>query len=178
MGSYCGVVLIANSGGASAAPAGRICRRSSYSISIAIGPEHLTLSLVESGSAAEVGDPRRGHFTGCRNQHSSPLREPGLRPPRPGFSYNDRVTNGDPSNGDHAHYSLRAGSHDSAFYFSRRLSCSDNLVGLDDFITSNHRGCMEVGWERQSPLAMPLPPRQASREEPGPAPARSGFLLR
>jgi len=101
MGSYCGVVLIANSGGASAAPAGRICRRSSYSISIAIGPEHLTLSLVESGSAAEVGDPRRGHFTGCRNQHSSPLREPGLRPPRPGFSYNDRVTNGDPSNGDH-----------------------------------------------------------------------------
>jgi hypothetical protein len=38
----------------------------------------------------------------CRNQHSSPLREPGLRPLRgPGFSYNDRVTKGDPSDGDY-----------------------------------------------------------------------------
>jgi hypothetical protein len=30
--------------------------------------EHPILSRVESMSAAEVGDPRRGHFTGCRNQ--------------------------------------------------------------------------------------------------------------
>jgi hypothetical protein len=42
----------------------------------------------------------------CRNQHSSPLREPGLRPLRPGFSYpgfsyNDRVTKGDPTDGDY-----------------------------------------------------------------------------
>ena len=37
----------------------------------------------------------------CRNQHSSPLREPGLRPLRPGFSYNDRVTKGDLTDGDY-----------------------------------------------------------------------------
>ena len=34
------------------------------------------------------------------------------------------------------------------------------------------------GGRDKSPLAMPLPPRQASREEPGPASARSDFLLR
>ena len=86
-----------------------------------------------------------------RCQHLIRLREPGLRPLR---------------------------GHNRACYFCRRLRCSDSLVGLDDFITSNYRGCMEVGWERQSPLATPLPPRQASREEPGLAPAPVGLLVK
>jgi len=37
-------------------------------------------------SAAEVGDPRRGHFIGCRNQHSLPAeRNPARSTPRAGF---------------------------------------------------------------------------------------------
>jgi hypothetical protein len=37
------------------------------------------LARVDSMSAAEVGDPRRGHFIGCRNQRVGPAeRDPAV----------------------------------------------------------------------------------------------------
>ena len=46
--------------------------------------EHPILSRVELVSAAEIGDPEPGHFTGYRNQHLVLPREPGSRARRPG----------------------------------------------------------------------------------------------
>jgi hypothetical protein len=90
--------------------------------------EHPIPSRVESLSAGPGWRLLPEFHHDCRNQHSSPLREPGLRPLRPGFSYNDRVTKGDLTDGD---YDL-----DLAYSFCRRLPWPDSLVGLDDFLTS------------------------------------------